>query len=271
MEFHPVNGTAFQRTGPTDMPTVILVHGLGLNRDCWQWTVPALNASGFHVIAYDLFGHGDSAAPPETPSLAVFSRQLLELMDHCGLQDAAIAGFSLGGMIARRFAQDHAERTKAIAILHSPHRRTPQAQQAILDRVELARAVGPAATVEAALERWYTAEFRKSRPDVMDLTRSWVLANDPAVYPTVYKVLADGIDEIIAPNPPISCPAMVLTGDEDYGNGPEMSRAIAAEIPDAEIHILSGLRHMALVERPDAVNTPLIRFLNRTMYLGSHA
>ncbi len=57
----------------------------------------------------------------------------------------------------------------------------------------------------------------------------------------------------------------MLTGDEDYGNGPEMTQAIAAEIEGAEVHILQGLRHMALAEKPDAVNTLLRAFLDRIL------
>ena len=56
-----------------------------------------------------------------------------------------------------------------------------------------------------------------------------------------------------------------MTGDEDYGNGPEMTRAIAGEIAGAEVCILPGLRHMALAEDPDAVNRPLVAFLDRVL------
>jgi pimeloyl-ACP methyl ester carboxylesterase len=240
----------------------VLVHGLGLNRHCWQWTTPALS-DRYRVLAYDLFGHGDSAPPPETPSLTLFSRQLTGLMDHCGIESAAIAGFSLGGMIARRVAQDVPGRVTALAILHSPHRRDPAARAAILKRVEQARSQGPGATVEAALERWFTDDYRRANPAMMDLVRSWVLANDIAIYHTIYRVLADGIDEITVPDPAIACPALVITGDEDFGNGPDMTRAIAAEIAGAETCILPGLRHMALAEDPAAVNTPLRGFLDR--------
>jgi pimeloyl-ACP methyl ester carboxylesterase len=100
---------------------------------------------------------------------------------------------------------------------------------------------------------------------MMDLVRSWVLANDPAVYPRLYRILAEGIDEIVSPDPPISRPALVITGDEDFGNGPEMSAAIAAEIFGAECLILKGLRHMALAEAPEAVNAPVRAFLERTL------
>jgi len=197
----------------------------------------------------------------------MFSRQLLGVLDALDKPQAAIAGFSLGGMIARRFAQDHPDRTSALAILHSPHQRTPEAQQKILDRVVQARTEGPAATIEAALERWFTAPFRAANPEIMDLVRGWVLANDKAIYHRIYQVLASGIDEITAPAPALTCPTLVVTGDEDFGNGPEMAIAIADEIPGAQLHILEGLRHMALAEDPEAVNTPLARFLKEALAL----
>jgi pimeloyl-ACP methyl ester carboxylesterase len=219
------------------------------------------------VVTYDLYGHSESNDPPEEPSLALFSKQLVTVLDALNTPNAAIVGFSLGGMIARRFAQDHPERVSALAILHSPHKRTPDAQEAILKRVEQAKADGAGATVEAALDRWFTKSYRDAHPDMMDLVRRWVLANEIAVYHRNYRVLADGIDEIVAPKPAITAPTLVVTGDEDFGNGPEMTRAIAVEITGAETLILKGLRHMALAEDPDAMNRPLIAFLER--HLGA--
>ncbi len=262
------NGTAYDLTGPEGAPVVALIHGLGLDRACWQWLTPELTAR-YRVLSYDLLGHGQSAAPPPDPVLKTFSGQLAGLLDHLAIDPVAIVGFSLGGMVARRFAQDHPSRVTALGILHSPHRRTPEAQAAILARVDAARTDGPQATVEAALVRWFTAAYRSANSEMMDLVRSWVMANDPAIYPLIYRILAEGIDEIVAPKPPITAPALVITGDQDYGNGPEMTRAIAAEIEGAEVLILPGLGHMALAEAPDTVNRPLIRFLDR--HLGASA
>lgn len=255
------DGTAFDLSGPPDAPCVVLIHGLGLNRACWQWTEPALQ-DAYRVLTYDLYGHGASADPPGQPSLALFSRQLQGLLDHCGIAGGCIAGFSLGGMIARRFAMDAPERTRALIVLHSPHRRDPGAQAAILARVTQARDEGPGATVEAALARWFTEGFRAAHPETTDLVRGWVLANRQEVYHRIYRVLAEGVDEIVAPRPPVRCPALVMTGDEDHGNDPRMTRAIAAEIDGAQAVILPGLRHMALAEDPAAVNGPVRRFLD---------
>jgi pimeloyl-ACP methyl ester carboxylesterase len=255
------DGTQFELSGPADAPVVVLIHGLGLNQECWQWTTPALTDS-YRVLTYNLYGHGGSSAPPETPCLSLFSNQLASLLDHCDINHAVIGGFSLGGMIARRFAQDTPDRAQALIILHSPHKRSDAAQTAILKRVDQAREMGPSSTVEAALERWFTEPFRAANPAMMETVRGWVIANGKATYDTIYRVLASGIDEIVAPDPAISCPALVITGDEDYGNGPEMTQAIAAEIQGAKAVVLKGLRHMALAEDPDAVNRPIRAFLD---------
>lgn len=255
------NGTVYEIFGPANAPCVVLVHGLGLNRACWQWMVPDLSKQ-YRVLTYDLCGHGESADPPNEPSLSQFSRQLEQLLDHCFVDQAVIVGFSLGGMIARRFAQDAPDRTRALVILHSAHKRSDSAQAAILKRVEQARADGPDATVEDALERWFTDDFRQHNPQIMELVASWVTANCKDLYHRNYRVLATGVEEVVAPNPPITCPALVMTGDEDFGNGPEMTEAIASEISGAKTVILKGLRHMALAEAPQEVNGPILDFLN---------
>ena len=258
------NGTHYDLFGPEGAPVVVMIHGLGLRRACWQWQVPVLSEQ-FRVLTYDLWGHGDSPKAPDTPTLSVFSRQLADLLDELGIAKAAIVGFSMGGMICRRFAMDHPDRTLALGILHSPHARSAQAQAAVEARVAQAREEGPEATVDNALERWFTESYRLANPQMMALVRSWVLSNNREIYPSNYHVLAHGVAELVAPNPPIRCPALVLTGDEDFGNGPEMTQAIANEINGAETVILPGLRHMALAEDPDAVNTPLMKFLKRTL------
>ena len=255
------DGTNFTFSGPKTAPVVVLIHGLGLNKACWQWMIPDLEDS-YRVLSYDLYGHGESSDPVTEPSLSLFSKQLKDLLDYCKIQKAVIIGFSLGGMVARRFAQDAPQKSQGMVILHSPHKRSNAAQAAILKRVDQARTMGPQSTVEAALERWFTDNFRQANPKLMDKIRQWVMANRKEVYHTIYKVLATGIDEIVKPNPALICPSLVITGDQDFGNGPEMAFAISAEIPGAKTLVLPALRHMALAESPKAVNKPIRDFLD---------
>jgi len=255
------DGTNFTFSGPNMAPVVVLIHGLGLNKDCWQWMIPDLKDS-YRVLSYDLYGHGETSDPITEPNLSLFSKQLKDLLDYCEIKKAVIIGFSLGGMVARRFAQDAPQKSQGMVILHSPHKRSNAAQAAILKRVDQARTMGPQSTVEAALERWFTDPFRQANPKLMNKIRQWVMANRKEVYHTIYQVLATGIDEIVKPNPALICPSLVITGDQDFGNGPEMAFAISAEIPGAKTLVLPGLRHMALAESPKAVNKPIRDFLD---------
>ena len=241
-------------------PTVALVHGFGLNHAMWQRQLPALTPH-FSVLTYDLIGHGESAPPAGTPDLAMFSGQLLGLMDRFGIERAAVVGFSLGGMIARRFALDHPDRLSALAILHSPHDRSPAERDAVRERVRQTQEHGPSASVDSALERWFTPAFRKQEPELIDQIRKRITRNDPKVYSRIYRVLAEGDSEIVQGLERIGCPTLVMTGEDDPGNTPAMARAMAGLIPGARLVVLPGLRHMALAESPPAVNEPLCAFL----------
>ncbi len=262
MSVRDAGETAWERHGSG--PPVALVHGFGLNRAMWRWQLPAL-APYFSVLTYDLLGHGESAPPEGPPDLAMFSGQLLRLMDRCGIERAAVVGFSLGGMIARRFVLDHPDRLSALAILHSAHDRTPAERDAVRERVRHARKHGPAANVDSALERWFSPAFRAAVPEPIALVRRWIEGNDPAVLARIYRVLAEGDAEIVQGLERVACPTLVMTGEDDPGNTPAMSAAMAGLIPGARLVVLPGLRHMALAESPAAVNEPLSAFLREAL------
>lgn len=267
MNHRAPDGTAYRTLGPPAAPLVVLIHGLGLTQRIWDAHLPAL-ATRFRVLTYDLFGHGASAPPPAALSLQTFSEQLRGLLDHLGAPRSAIVGFSLGGMINRRFAIDHPERVAALGILNAPHERGAELQHRVEAQAAESAACGPAATLDAAIVRWFTAGFRAEHPEVIDTVRRTVLANDPSAYAAARQVLARGVTELIRPDPPIAAPALVMTCENDSGSTPEMSRAIAGEIEGAELVIVPGLQHMGLVERPELFTGPLQRFLGQVFEGG---
>jgi len=245
-------------------PPVILIHGLGLNRHMWQWQIDELTPH-FRVIRYDLLGHGESAKPPGPYPMEHMVSQLADLMTEVGEERAALVGFSLGGLIAQAFAVAHPQKISALAILNSAHARTDEQRAGIMTRVRQAEESGPQATVQDALQRWFTAAFAAANPGILDQVRNWVTANDATVYPALYQLLAEadiGLETAISG---IACPTLVLTGDEDFGNSPQMAQRMAETIPDARLAILPGLRHMALAEDPAALNAQLIPFLRDTL------
>ncbi len=253
------NGSVYELSGPADAPVVALVHGLGLNRQVWRAYVSRLQHR-YRVLNYDLYGHGDSISPPQEASLTLFSEQLLGLLDELGIAACSIVGFSLGGMINRRFAIDHPGRLRALAILNSPHERDAPAQQLVEQRALDSAGGGPGATLDATIERWFTPAFIAAHPEYIDEVRGWVLANDVDDYAQCRRVLAFGVLELIRPEPPIAHPTLVITCENDSGSTPAMSQSIAAEIDGAQVIIVPQLQHMGLVENPSFFITALAEF-----------
>ena len=254
------SGSVYELSGPADAPVIVLVHGLGLNRHVWE-KFSSRFAHRYRVLSYDLYGHGESAPPPGTPSLTMFSEQLLGLLDELGIDRCSIIGFSLGGMINRRFAMDYPERLRAMAILNSPHEREPEAQKLVEQRALDSAAGGPGATLDTTIERWFTAEFIAANSDFIAIVRGWVLANDPESYALCRQVLAFGVVELIRPQPPITHPTLIITCENDSGSTPAMSQCIASEIDGAQVIIVPGLQHMGLCENSSFFVTALVEFL----------
>ena len=254
------NGTVYELCGPDDAPVIALVHGLGLNRHTWEAHAPVFSER-YRVLNYDLYGHGESVPPPTKPSLSLFAQQLKELLDELEIERCAVVGFSLGGMINRRFALDFPDRATALAILNSPHERGEEAQRAVEERASKSAAGGPGATLDTTLKRWLTPNFLENEPWMIERIRQWVMANEPDVYAQCRWVLANGVIEIIRPDPPLTLPTLVMTCENDTGSTPAMSHAIASEIPNSQTIIVPELQHLGLLERPELFTTPIMQFL----------
>lgn len=259
------DGTAYTlfraANGDANAPVITLIHGLGLTRGTWDGHIAALSAK-HRILTYDLAGHGQSKPPSRTPDLTLYARQLAALLDDLAISKTVVSGFSLGGMINRRFAMDYPDRVSALAILNSPHERGPAAQALVEQRAQDTSAGGPGATLDATIERWFTPSFIAARPDVIDMVRGWVLANDADNYAACRMVLATGVIELVRPKPPIVHPTIVITCENDTGSTPAMTDAIAHEISGAKAVIVPGLQHMGLMENSALFTAPILAFLD---------
>lgn len=258
-------GTAYDLTGPDTAPVVVLIHGLGLSRDSTWGQIAPLLARDFRVLRYDLCGHGETRLPLARVDLTLLSEQLISLMDELQIAQAALVGFSLGGMINRRCAIDHPDRVTALAILNSPHDRGAQQQKLVEDRARNSATDGPAAGIDVTLARWFTGRFRAENPDQVAAIRDVVLANDHKNYAAHRQVLATGVIELIRPDPPLTHPTLVMTCENDSGSTPAMSHAIAGEIDGSETIIVPALQHLGLIETPHAFAEPVRAFLGRAI------
>jgi (E)-2-((N-methylformamido)methylene)succinate hydrolase len=255
------NGTVYDLIGPEEGDVIVLIHGLGLRRETWSEHLPALSKH-YRVLSYDLYGHGETVQPPETPSLKLFANQLAELMQELSISSAHISGFSLGGMINRRLAMDSSNLVSSLIILNSPHERGEEAQKLVEERAAQTGTGGPGATLDATIERWFTADYIASHPTEIQMVRDWVLANNADTYALCRQVLAHGVKELIRPTPAITKPTLLITCEDDSGSTPAMSHGIASEIDGAQTIIVPNLQHMGLMERPELFTGPTLKFLN---------
>jgi pimeloyl-ACP methyl ester carboxylesterase len=97
---------------------LILVHGLLLSQEMHRPLARALAARDNRVITVDLLGHGQSDRPRDMwrYSMGQFAQQLIGLMDHLELEQAAIMGTSLGANTALELASLAPERVRGMVI-----------------------------------------------------------------------------------------------------------------------------------------------------------
>jgi pimeloyl-ACP methyl ester carboxylesterase len=139
--------------------------------------------------------------------------------------------------------------------------RTESERTAVLGRLVAAKADFPG-SVEASLERWYAGT--DTDPALVEETRATLLGNDVASYLNCYRVFATADAEIGPELPRITTPALAITGELDPGSTPEMTRRLAAALPDCDAVVVPGARHMLPVQQPHGLVTPLITFIRAT-------
>jgi len=118
------NGIRIHYTDEGEGTPVILLHGLAVNADLnWRRNgiIPHLSKY-FRVIALDLRGHGLSGKPHSEEKYGLeMVEDVTRLMDHLGIEKVQLAGYSLGGKIALKFAAIHPERLLSLAVLGFGH------------------------------------------------------------------------------------------------------------------------------------------------------
>jgi (E)-2-((N-methylformamido)methylene)succinate hydrolase len=109
-------GTLFVRTAGESGPPLLLLHALGGNGAHWQPQLAALAGSA-RMAAPDLRGHGRSAAAADGPSIADYAADALAVADALGFARFAVAGHSMGALVAIEVAAAHPGRVLALALV----------------------------------------------------------------------------------------------------------------------------------------------------------
>lgn len=252
--------TAYGDTGG-DKPPVVLIHGVGLSQEMWAAQKVVLSRS-YRVVTLDMLGHGGSPAPAADAGLDDYANQVLGLLDHLGIPEAILIGFSMGALVARAFALRYPARVVGLILLNGVFDRSAEVRATIQDRVEEVRLAGPGANAQAAIERWFTAEFRAAQAGYIDQLRAQLAGNDHHGYLTSYGLFASQDNFGEARLGEIEAPTLVATGEFDVGSTPAMAHALAARIPGATAVVIPDARHMMPVEMPEETNALLLDYLD---------
>jgi pimeloyl-ACP methyl ester carboxylesterase len=249
------------RTFDPRLPTVVLIHGGEHDHSVWALQSRYLAHHGYGVLAVDLPGHGKSDGPA-LARVEELADWIVALLDAGGAKQAALAGHSMGSLVALDCAARFPERASALALLGTtfPMRVSQELLDATRRDEPLARNM---------INVWSHAAYAHypSNPGpgfwvpgenlrLMQRIRPGVLHTDFAAC-NDYK---EGLSRAAT----IRCPTLLLLGRRDQMTPARTARALAEAIPNARVVQVEGSGHNLMGEKPDEVLDTLVEFLRAT-------
>ncbi|MFD1210716.1 alpha/beta fold hydrolase [Arthrobacter sp. GCM10027362] len=247
--------------------TVVLMAGTSGHIEAFTRNIRAL-AKTHRVIAYDYPGHGFSTLAEADLEIPDYEEHLAGLLDALGLDRVHLCGESLGGWIALKFAQSHAERMKTL-ILSAPGGQVIGGQA-----MDKARSVSRDAVEDP------TFENVKRRLQVVihdpELITDELVRIRQAVYSR--EGFARSMGHILALQQPeirfrnrvteedyaaLKVPTLLVWTDHEPSGGIEAGERFAAAIPDGELLVIRNAAHWPQWEDPRAFNERAVDFLAR--------
>jgi pimeloyl-ACP methyl ester carboxylesterase len=218
---------------------VLLIHGGLGNADVWGFQVPAL-AETHKVIVADSRGHGRSTRSEQPFGYALMADDYLALLDHLGIDQTALVGWSDGGIIGLDIAIRHPERLSRLFAFAANY--TPAGVK---------ESVGDDPTFNAYIALAGEAYERLSPT------------------PKEYDAFVEQISQMWATEPnytedqlrAITVPTVIFDGDHDEAIKPEHTAKMAELIPGAKLVIMKDASHFAMWQHPDEFNATVLEFL----------
>jgi 3-oxoadipate enol-lactonase len=239
-----------------DGAPLLLIHGLGMSGQLWRYQEAAL-APNYRGIAVDLRGFGRSDRPngPGAYAIEEMGRDMAAVVRAVAGGRAHILGTSMGGFIALALALTEPALCRSLVLCHTAARMS-MPDDVLASRVE-------------ALGRMSMGEYGRlvasqalevQSPELFDRVAATIAANDRASYTQVLREGLWGFD-VTDRVPEIRIPALVVVGERDRVIPPSEGRALAAQLPRAELVTIPGVGHLGYAERPADFNAAVLPFL----------
>jgi 3-oxoadipate enol-lactonase len=258
MPLATINSTSIFYETQGEGPPILLVHGLGGTGNVWHAQRATLSRY-FKVIVMDLPGSGRSDRSRRAYSLEQWADDIAGLIDHLQLDQAVVAGHSMGTAIVQKFAAKYPQKTKAILLAGALVELGAPGKEAFTKRAETVEREGMIAVADAVIGGALSAGTREGNPALTGLVREMLLSNDPHCYAGHCRALVAGSAK--ADQPSIKCPTLLIVGDQDPVTPLALQRQIAQAIPQAKIRIVPGTAHLTMLETPAAFNAAVLEFL----------
>lgn len=165
--------------GPENAPVVVLSNSLGTNLSMWDPQAAVL-CENFRVLRYDTRGHGLSTVTPGPYKIEQLGRDVVALLDALKIDSAYFCGLSMGGATGIWLGVNAASRFKRLALCNTAAKiGTADGWNA---RIKEVKERGMAAVATTVVLRWFSEDFVKKSPEVVEAMRQMLLQAPPEGY-----------------------------------------------------------------------------------------
>jgi len=242
---------------------LLLIPYLSADHACYAFQLPAYTEH-FQCIALDLAGSGDSDKPAGPYSTEGYSDQVAAFLDAIGIEQAHVAGVSLGAAVGMHLAARHPSRVRSLS-LHSAWHRTDAYLTTVLEMWRTYARSRPAVAdtvIEAIFPLCFTPEMYAQRPDFVDALVQFVRSRPAqpldAFLAQSEAAMAHDCSYVLSE---IGAPTLVTVGAHDLVCSQRFAEPISKAIAGSELVVFDHLSHAGLHEDPETFNRTTLDFL----------
>ncbi|MCQ6272402.1 alpha/beta hydrolase [Pseudarthrobacter sp. R1] len=242
---------------------VVLLHGHASAAACWEPIIAELEQD-FRVLAYDTYDHGWSSNSPRQGPLVDRVAELEHFISSLGLENPLIVGQSMGGMTALRWAIRNPAGAGALVVcgMGWPLVVPPPGQPGQPEKFEVFSSLDADEGIWLGVGASFTEQWIAENPrDYARYirVRSTATAIEAARHP---RSLEQSQGEFLSADPSdvdwfqqglesISCPLVVMIGDEERPRIRRGAEHVAATVPGARLLVVEEAGHNAYFQRQD--------------------
>lgn len=216
----------------------------------------------YRVIAYDHRGQGqsESKAPFDMDTVASDAAALIENLK---LGSVHFIGLSMGGFVGMRLAARRPELIKSLVLLETSANAEPVENlpkyKTLNGIVKWLGVVSPVANKVMSIMFAHSWLADKANSAKISFWKKELMSNKRSITGPVEGVIyRNGVEDELAK---ITCPTLVIVGDEDVATKPEKAKFIQMSISGAKLHMVMGAGHSSCIEKPQTITQLLIDWM----------